>query len=594
VETKTIVAIIVMAAGLLLYLLQAGQAEPMGTAFTYQGRLIDNNEPANGLYEFEFKLYDSPTDGNQLDGTVSFREVDVNDGYFTVVPDFGSDVFDGDAHWLEIGVRYNTADPHSTLSPRQRVTPCPYALYARNAGSDSDWMVLDSNMYSMPSGNVGIGTTSPSAPLDVTNSGGRTAISGSSSWIGVYGIHNASTDTFPGVWGETNSLSDSASGVRGKVTSTSPGSLSAGVWGINASTGGAGFGVRGTHSGSGTAVYGEATMTGGITNYGGYFTAAGGGGVGVFGEGTDTTGGINYGGYFVADGPLGYGVFGKATSASGTGVYGWASSNGIGTNCGGYFMASGTGGRGVKGYASNSGIAENYGGHFEAKGTDGCGVYGLASSSGNVGNHGGYFEAAGKKGIGAYGYASNSGTVLNFGGVFKAEGQDGTGVKGIALAANGIGVHGVGGQYDFYADGPGENYGSASSIRWKRNIQAIDNPLEKIVQLRGVYFNWDPEHGGGHDVGMIAEEVGKVLPEIVQYEEDCIYASGMDYGRLTPLLVEAVKALKKEASEQEKQLIEKGVEIAVLKKENELIKACLATLEFVVAEPAGFRTGGLQ
>jgi hypothetical protein len=45
---------------------------------------------------------------------------------------------------------------------------------------------------------------------------------------------------------------------------------------------------------------------------------------------------------------------------------------------------------------------------------------------------------------------------------------------------------------------------------------------------------------------MIAEEVGEVMPEIVQYEEDGIYASGMDYGKLTPLLVEAIKALKAE------------------------------------------------
>jgi hypothetical protein len=66
------------------------------------------------------------------------------------------------------------------------------------------------------------------------------------------------------------------------------------------------------------------------------------------------------------------------------------------------------------------------------------------------------------------------------------------------------------------------------------------------MNLRGVYFNWDAEHGGQHDVGMVAEEVGKVLPEIVEYEENGIDATGMDYGKLTPLLVEAVKALKAE------------------------------------------------
>ena len=61
-----------------------------------------------------------------------------------------------------------------------------------------------------------------------------------------------------------------------------------------------------------------------------------------------------------------------------------------------------------------------------------------------------------------------------------------------------------------------------------------------------MYFDWDAEHGGHHDIGMIAEEVGKVLPDIVQYEENGIDASGMDYSKLTPLLVEAVNALREE------------------------------------------------
>ena len=63
----------------------------------------------------------------------------------------------------------------------------------------------------------------------------------------------------------------------------------------------------------------------------------------------------------------------------------------------------------------------------------------------------------------------------------------------------------------------------------------------------------DAEHGGHHDVGMIAEEVGEVLPEIVGYEENGVDTSGMDYGKLAPLLVEAVKALKKENDELQEQ-----------------------------------------
>ena len=128
-----------------------------------------------------------------------------------------------------------------------------------------------------------------------------------------------------------------------------------------------------------------------------------------------------------------------------------------------------------------------------------------------------------------------------------------------------MGVSGYGEGYDFYASGSGVNYGSSSSIRWKTDIQPIDDALGKVLRLRGVYFNWDAEHGGHHDVGMIAEEVGEVLPEIVEYEEDGKYTSGMDYSKLTPLLVEAVKALKRQADEREKELAKKDVEIEELK-----------------------------
>ncbi|MHC4648461.1 MAG: hypothetical protein ACYTBJ_23630, partial [Planctomycetota bacterium] len=155
---------------LALFFWSAGviEAVEMGTAFTYQGRLMDSNEAADGVYEFEFKLFDSVIDGNQVNGTVSFREVEVIDGYFTVELDFGSSGFYGDARWLEITVRVSaSADPLTTLSPRQELTPSPYALYAQSAGMDSDWMLSGNDMYSIPSGNVGIGTTSPMSKLDV-------------------------------------------------------------------------------------------------------------------------------------------------------------------------------------------------------------------------------------------------------------------------------------------------------------------------------------------------------------------------------------------------------------------------------------------
>ncbi len=121
----------------------------------------------------------------------------------------------------------------------------------------------------------------------------------------------------------------------------------------------------------------------------------------------------------------------------------------------------------------------------------------------------------------------------------------GTAIKGVGNKA----VHGYGtnsGGYVFYADGAGTKYGQASSIRWKNNIVEIPDALDKVLNLRGVYFDWDEEHGGEHAMGMIAEEVGEYVSEIVNYEEDGIYATGMDYGALTPLLVEAIKEQQKQ------------------------------------------------
>ena len=127
------------------------------------------------------------------------------------------------------------------------------------------------------------------------------------------------------------------------------------------------------------------------------------------------------------------------------------------------------------------------------------------------------------------------------------------------VAMSGFGVQASGTYFDFYASGPGENYGSESSIRWKRNIEEIDGALDKVMTLRGVYFDWDEEHGGQHDMGFIAEEVGQVIPEIVGYEPDGVYATGVDYGAITPMLVQAIK-------EQQRQIEELKVQIAELRK----------------------------
>lgn len=90
---------------------------------------------------------------------------------------------------------------------------------------------------------------------------------------------------------------------------------------------------------------------------------------------------------------------------------------------------------------------------------------------------------------------------------------------------------------------PGQGRANAwvtySSRRWKRNVTPITDALAKVELLRGVEY--DNSSDGSHSIGMIAEEVGQVIPEVVQYETNGVDAASLDYARLVALLVEAVK-----------------------------------------------------
>ena len=105
----------------------------VGGAFTYQGHLRDGDSPANGVYDFEFILYDAEVDGENF-GTYSVGDISVEDGLFSVQIDFGPDAFDGNTRWLAISVRPGEeTGAYTQLEPRQAITSSPYALYAADA-----------------------------------------------------------------------------------------------------------------------------------------------------------------------------------------------------------------------------------------------------------------------------------------------------------------------------------------------------------------------------------------------------------------------------------------------------------------------------
>ncbi len=114
--------------------LEPSTAFAQGTAFSYQGKLNDNGGPATGIYDLRFTIFDAVTNGNVVSGILTNAATPVTNGLFTVTLDFGSGVFTGNARWLEIAVRTNGASGFVTLTPRQPLTPTPYAILAGTAG----------------------------------------------------------------------------------------------------------------------------------------------------------------------------------------------------------------------------------------------------------------------------------------------------------------------------------------------------------------------------------------------------------------------------------------------------------------------------
>lgn len=91
-----------------------------------------------------------------------------------------------------------------------------------------------------------------------------------------------------------------------------------------------------------------------------------------------------------------------------------------------------------------------------------------------------------------------------------------------------------------------------SDVRFKTNIRSVSSALDKIKQLRGVYFNWnqkafpEKDFGAQDELGFIAQEVEKIVPEIVIKDKTKDEYRSVKYDKLVALLVEAIKEQQKQ------------------------------------------------
>lgn len=264
---RSMMAIVVMAG------MAEGQAAPVGTAFIYQGMLKQGAIPANGIYDLSFDLFFAAEGGASF-GTNEMDDVTVVDGIFTVTLDFGVGYIVGDALWLQIGVRPGAsqpADPYTTLAPRQKLMPTPYAINmavpVNITTATTDTMISLSQLGSgrgifvlQDGANIGIqsaitNNTNTNAAILASTNGSGSALQALSSGFGAAIKAENTSSGYAGSFVISNESSSSDA-----LIAFTDGTASA----VNGVTTGNGEGVRGYAAGDGVGVYGLTTSDNGI------------------------------------------------------------------------------------------------------------------------------------------------------------------------------------------------------------------------------------------------------------------------------------------------------------------------------------------
>ncbi|MEM1088849.1 MAG: hypothetical protein AAGB27_14050 [Pseudomonadota bacterium] len=144
-----------------LFCAASAGAQPLTSAFTYQGELQQGGSLANGSFDFQFELFDVDAGGIALTAPLVFEDVAVAQGVFTVLLDFGRGPFAGDRLWLNVSVREGASNGGFTgLLPRQEIVVSPYALHAEMvaAGAVGTSEIVPSQVQRRVTGNCAAGT----------------------------------------------------------------------------------------------------------------------------------------------------------------------------------------------------------------------------------------------------------------------------------------------------------------------------------------------------------------------------------------------------------------------------------------------------
>ena len=168
---KTKIQYLLIALTLLASLPRAGADTSANTAITYQGIIANQLDHGSNTADIVFTLFSTNSGGGPVGGPITNTAIAVNsNGLFMTTMDFGSNVFNGSTHWLQIAVRTNGGGVFTILAPRQLITATPQAIFALSAGSAAI-ATLATNFSGAVSGDV----SGPQGATVVASVGGQTA-----------------------------------------------------------------------------------------------------------------------------------------------------------------------------------------------------------------------------------------------------------------------------------------------------------------------------------------------------------------------------------------------------------------------------------
>jgi len=543
-----------------LALLNAGAAVAQTTAFTYQGRLTDGGNPADGSYDLTFKLFDTATvgGGTQQGATLSLTSVAVSGGVFTARLDFGAcaGCFDGAGRFLEIAVRPSGGGSFTTLSPRQPITSTPYAVKSVSAATADGLSLscvscvtsaqIQSVQGSQVTGSIAGGQISGAIPLASVPAGSASYIQNgtgqqASSNFNISGDGTAGGTLSGNVVNATTRISLGGFPI---LRISGPGNDSLGV-GRFAGVGGEGNTFVGFEAGS--AGFPEANNNTFVGKNAGIFPIFHGSGNTLLGADTKLGSSLNSISNATAIGA------GALVDQSNSLVLGNGVNVGIGTTSPQYKLH--VVGQDVR-VESTQGSFPRFSLNYASAPTD----------TGKWQN----YAAESRLIFSALNGAENAENIW-----LRVNRLAGTNiVTNVEFPTSFVRINQLagGGSNSICRDSTNQLALCSSSIRYKTNIADWRGGLSLINRLRPVTFDW--KESRAHDLGLVAEEVAEAEPLLVTRNQKG-EIEGVKYDRLNVVLINAVK-------EQQAQIKSQADALAAL-------QTRLASLERAMRQPRHHR-----